>query len=91
MRAALSAFSRGDYETYCSWITKQNRVRTTTQENTMSDHTPPDPYEKALAALRAKAAATRPAALRPTDFPTDGTPPDPYKAGLERLRQEENR
>jgi hypothetical protein len=64
---------------------------------TASDYTPPDPYRDALAAQRARDAKTaaartyQPAALPPTEFPTDVTPPDSYKAALERLRQENKR
>ena len=72
IRAAMSAFSAGDYETYCQWLTRQdeNRMRAAgahgglraslhLREDHMTDHyAPPDPYENDLKKLRA--AATTP-------------------------------
>lgn len=70
MRAALSAFTAGDYVTYCRWLTGQdakNRLRSAGargelrtnvhfQEDIMTDYTPIDPYAAGLAKIRAASA-----------------------------------
>lgn len=71
-----------------------NALRLRTQEGNMDDFTPPNPYEKGIAELRAanaKAAAMRMdrVAFRTTEMQYDKNGiPDPYAAGIARMRSE---
>ena len=75
MAQALRAFSAGDYETYCRWLTKQQdaELRRMRHAELRTNITYDGPLEQG--------------AMKMTDRNAQYEPPDPYREGLARLRR----